>query len=207
MEKQGLYEQAKKFLAGCTNLTQFELLDNSGKLETDKFRKLIVSNICRLDILMGNKNILSDYVEFLEDNSTEILSGFISIVESANKCGFSIDTILEKFSREIHSFDNYRDSANVDGHLQFRYQLAIYHVKNKRFNNGIQEILKCMNLSTLLNGSKDFMRCVALFEVYRSHAVANQEGEYKKILEEVMSHETLKGRSHPLSEERPIVKH
>ncbi|PPA81172.1 DNA-binding protein [Brevibacillus laterosporus] len=207
LEKQGLYEQAKKFLADCTNLKRFELLDESGKLEADKFGKLILSNICRLDILMGNTNILSDYVEFLEDNSTEILPGFITIVESANKYGLSIDTILDKFSREIHFFDNYRDSVNVDRHQQFRYQLAIYHLKNKRPNDGLKEILKCMTLSTILNSRKELIRCIRLFEEYRYLVSFQQEREYKRILEEVMTDESLKGRSHPLSEERPIVKH
>ncbi|CCF16741.1 hypothetical protein BLGI_4710 [Brevibacillus laterosporus GI-9] len=48
---------------------------------------------------------------------------------------------------------------------------------------------------------------MALFEAYRNHASSQQERDYKKTLEDVMNDGTLKGRSHPLSEERPIVKH
>lgn len=66
LEKQGLNEQAKKFLTDCTNFTRFELIDESGKLEADKFRKLILSSICRIDILMGNTSVLQDYVEFTQ---------------------------------------------------------------------------------------------------------------------------------------------
>lgn len=207
LEKQGLYEQAKKFLTGCTNLERFELLDESGKLEAEKFRKLILCNICRLDVLMGNTSILFDYLELLEDNTAEILTGFTSIVESANKYGFSIDTLLDKFSREIHCFDNYHDLANVNHHLEFRYQLAIYKLKNMRIHSGIKEILKCVTLSVVLNSSKDFIQCVALFEAHRYQASAQQVIEYKKILEEVMHNERLNGRSHPHSEERPTIKH
>ncbi|MCR8982873.1 DNA-binding protein [Brevibacillus laterosporus] len=207
LEKQRLYEDARIFLTGCTNLTQFEMLDESGKVESEKFRKLILSNICRLDILMGNTSILSDYLEFLEDNSAEILPGFVTIVESANKYGFSIDTILDKFSREIHFFENCCDLADVDRHQQFRYQLAIYYLKNKRPNDGIKEILKCMTLSTILNSREELIRCIRLFEEYRYLVSFQQERIYKRILEEVMTNESLKGRSHPLSEERPIVKH
>ncbi|ATO48602.1 DNA-binding protein [Brevibacillus laterosporus] len=207
LEKQGLYEEAKEFVSGYADLSWFELLDESGQAEVAKYKKLALLNMCRLDLLMGDTSILPDFVEFLEYNPTELLFGFITIVESANKYGFSIDIILDKFSKEINYFDNYHDSANVDRHLQFRYQLAVYHLKNKRPNSGIKEILRCMTLSTVLNGSKDFIRCVALFEAHRYQASAHQEIEYKKKLEEVMRDERLIGRSQPLSKERPTVKH
>ncbi|AIG26820.1 hypothetical protein BRLA_c025000 [Brevibacillus laterosporus LMG 15441] len=48
---------------------------------------------------------------------------------------------------------------------------------------------------------------MALFKAYRDQATSQQERDYKIALEEVMNDGTLKGRSHPLSEERPIVKH
>ncbi|MGG1263888.1 DNA-binding protein [Brevibacillus laterosporus] len=207
LEKQGLYEEAKEFVSSYADLSWFELFDESGQAEVAKYKKLALLNMCRLNLLMGDTSILPDFVEFLEYNPTELLFGFITIVESANKYGFSIDTILDKFSKEINYFDNYHDSASVDRNLQFRYQLAIYHLRNKRPNSGVKEILRCMTLSTVLNSSKDFIRCVALFEAYRHQASAHQEIEYKKIMEEVMRDERLIGRSHPHSEERPTVKH
>ncbi|MDF9413922.1 XRE family transcriptional regulator [Brevibacillus laterosporus] len=207
LEKQGHYEQAKELITKYADLSWLELLDESGQAEVAKYKKLALFNICKIDILTGNTSILSDFVEFLEDNSEEIMSGFIAIVESANNHGFPIDTTLDKFSKEINSFDKYRDLTNVDRHLQFRYQLAIYQFKNERPNNGIKEILKCMTLSAALNSSKDFIQCIALFEAHRYQVLDYQEREYRKILEGVMRNERLNGRSYPPSEERPKMIH
>ncbi|MBG9800214.1 DNA-binding protein [Brevibacillus laterosporus] len=184
LEKQGLYEQAKEFLSDYTNLSQFELLGESGILEIDKFKKLTLINMCRLDILMGNTNFLDNFVELLEDHPDEILPSLLTITESANSHGFLIDTILKRFSVETDSFQNYHDSISVERHLQFRYQLAVYYFKNKRPNSGVKEILRGINLATVLNSSKELIRYVALFEAYRYLASSQQEREYKKILED-----------------------
>lgn len=182
LEKQGLHEQAKEFLSSYGNLSRFELVDKSGKLEIEKFRKLALINMCRLDILIGNTTILADFVEYLEEHPDELLSSLVTIIESANIHGFLIDTILKRFSVEINSFHNYHDLINVERHLQFRYQLAVYNFTNKRPNSGVTEILKGMTLSTLLDSSKDLLRCVALFEAYRYLASPQQEREFKRIL-------------------------
>lgn len=206
LEKQGHYEQAKKFISSFDDNWP-TLFDESVQVEVAKFKKLALLNKYRLNILMGNISFLQYYIEFLGDNPTEILTGLITIVEAANKHEFSVDSILENLSEKIDLFHNYHDSVNVDRHLQFRYQLAIYQFRNQRPQSGIKELLRCMTLATILNSSKALIRCVGLFEAYRGLATHQQEREFKKALEEVMIYERLKGRSQPGSKERPIIKH
>lgn len=173
----------------------------------EKYKHLAQEYMYRLDMLMGNKNMLDDYTKYLKDHPEGFLSGLVAILEAANKHGFTVDATLDEFSNEIDSFNRYHESTNLDHQLEFRYQLTIYQFKNKRYQNGITEALRCLTLSSILNKSKEFIKCVALFEAYRDHASSQQERDYKIALEEVMNDGTLKGRSHPLSEERPIVKH
>ncbi|MFB0832656.1 helix-turn-helix domain-containing protein [Brevibacillus laterosporus] len=207
LEKQGLYEQAKVFVGYCTDLKWFELLDETERVEVEKYKHFGLEYAFRLDMLIGNTNLLDDYTKYLKDHPEGILSGLVAILEAANKHGFTVDATLDEFSNEIDSFNRYHESTNLDHQLEFRYQLTIYQFKNKRYQNGITEALRCLTLSSILNKSKEFIKCVALFEAYRDHASSQQERGYKIALEEVMNDGTLKGRSHPLSEERPIVKH
>ncbi|MFB0832557.1 DNA-binding protein [Brevibacillus laterosporus] len=207
MEKQGYYEKAEELVSRYADLSWFELLDEKGRAEVEYFKLMAMENMYRLDLLKGNTHVLADYITFLENHPIKILSGLLAIMEAANKHRLTVDDILDKFSEEIAYSHNYHDSTNVDQHLQFRYQLAIYQFKNECFQNGIAETLRCLTLSTVMNSSKNFIRCVTLFETYRCHSLVEQEKEYKIILEEVMRDERLNGLPQPLNEERPIVKH
>ncbi|MBG9772685.1 DNA-binding protein [Brevibacillus laterosporus] len=191
LEKQGLYKKANEYAAGYADLGWFENLDEVGQKEVQKFRLWARGNRYTFDLLMGQLDILPDYIAFLEDNPKELLAGLVTIVESANKYDFSIDNILAKFSFEIGCFDEYQDTINVERHLRFRYQLAIYQFKNERFHNGIVETLRCLTLSTTTNDHKNFIRCVTLFEAHRYHATEQQKQDYKKIMEEVRNDESL----------------
>ncbi|RAP28585.1 hypothetical protein C2W64_04641 [Brevibacillus laterosporus] len=191
LEKQGQYAEAKEFVSGYADLSWFELLDESGQAEVDKFKLWATANLYALDILMGNTSVLADYITFLEDYPTEILSGLVTIMTSANNHGFFIDHLLERFSAEIRSFDDSHDPINVDRHLRFRYDLAIYHFQNDRFENGIIDTLRCLDLSIVMNNQKKFIRCVTLFEAHRYHATEQQKREYKKLMEEVRNDEGI----------------
>ncbi|MCR8998265.1 DNA-binding protein, partial [Brevibacillus laterosporus] len=114
LEKQGLFEQAKEFVSGYADLSWFELLDESGQAEVEKFNLWATANLYTLDMLMGNTSVITDYIKFLEDHPTEILSGVVTIMKSANQHGFLIDHLLEKFSAEIRSFEDSHDPISVD---------------------------------------------------------------------------------------------
>ncbi|PCN43611.1 DNA-binding protein [Brevibacillus laterosporus] len=191
LEKQGHYEQAKEYVSGYADLSWFELLDDSGQEEVEKFNLWATANMYTLDMLMGNTSVLADYIAFLEDHPTEILSGIVTIMKSANQHGFLIDHLLEKFSAEIRTFEHSHDSICVDRHLRFRYDLAIYHFQNERFESGIIDTLRCLDLSIVMNNQKKFIQCVTLFEAYRYHATEQQKREYKKLLEEVRKDEGI----------------
>nr|WP_258398968.1 hypothetical protein [Brevibacillus laterosporus] len=185
LEKQGLYREANEYAAGYADLGWFENLDDVGKKEVQKFQLWAHANRYTFDLLLGHTDILPDYITFLDEHPKEIFAGLVTIVESANKHEFSIDNILEKFSEEIRCFDQYHDSISVDRHLRFRYHLAIYHFQNHRVENGIIEILRCLDLSVIMNNQKVLIQCVTLFEAYRYHATDQQHKEYKKIMEGV----------------------
>ncbi|MCR8966132.1 helix-turn-helix transcriptional regulator, partial [Brevibacillus halotolerans] len=97
-EKQGLYEQAKKMVGYCIDFRWFKLLDETERVEMEKYKHLAQEYMYRLDMLMGNKNMLDDYTKYLKDHPEGILSGLVAILEAANKHGFTVDATLDEFS-------------------------------------------------------------------------------------------------------------
>ncbi|PPA81170.1 hypothetical protein [Brevibacillus laterosporus] len=122
LEKQGLYDDAKEFISGYADHSWFDPLDEIGLREIERYRLLTKANLYRLDLLMGNTNVLVDYIKFLETYPEEILSGLTVIVKSACAHGFLIDSFIEKFSEEIRTFHHSHDPIDIDHHhLGFRF--------------------------------------------------------------------------------------
>jgi transcriptional regulator with XRE-family HTH domain len=189
LEKQGLYEQAKRYVEGYADLSWFELLDEVGHYEVQKFQLWAKANMYTLEILLGNVEVLPEYLDFLKHNPPEILPALITIIESANKHGFTVDRIIDDFSEEIKLFTHYRDPLNIDRNFRFRYGLAIYRFNNGQHLIGIDETLQALTLSIVKNNEKDFLHCVTTFEAYRNYATDEQKQEYHQILEEVRNDE------------------
>ncbi|CCF16704.1 putative DNA-binding domain protein [Brevibacillus laterosporus GI-9] len=179
---QGLYEEAKKYVNIYADLGWFELLDDLGEREIEKFRIWGKANMYTLDLLLGNIGVLSEYIDFLTQYPNEHTAGFLTIMKSANLHNFSADDILERFSNEIKGFDTYTDPINISRHLHFRYQKALYEFRNKRISRGIDDTLRCLGLSDIVNHHQEYKRCVELLWKYRRYASRQQKEYFEAIV-------------------------
>lgn len=123
------------------------------------------------------------------DHPKEILSGLIAIMESANRHGFLVDGILKQFSNQINDFNDYDNLIQTDRYFRFRYELAMYRLNNDQYVSGMEDTLRCLVLSIIMKNDSGFIRCVTLFEAFRSHATDQQTREYKRIMEAVRNEE------------------
>ncbi|MCY9747385.1 DNA-binding protein, partial [Paenibacillus larvae] len=96
LTKQGYYEKAKQYLQGYEDLGWFEILDEHGKKEVDKFRLWAQANKYGIELLLGNTSILDEYTNYLTDHPNEIPAGLCNILEAANTYAFNVDYILDK---------------------------------------------------------------------------------------------------------------
>lgn len=72
-----------------------------------------------------------------------MLAGLVSILEAANRFGFSADHVLERFSREMAGFDQFKDYINIERIYRLGYQLAAYYLERGQFQPGVTYILQC----------------------------------------------------------------
>ena len=189
LTKQGNYEEAKKYTAGYADLSGFELLEEQDRVVVEKFKLFAEANSYTLELLSGNMGTLPSYVDFLNANPEEILSGLITIMESANRYGHSVEGILSRFSREMLRFDRFEDPINMDRRFRLDYQLALYMVDREQYEKGIDYALQGIGISITMNNGKGFIQCISLFELNRVYATAKQLDEYLNLIKKVRTND------------------
>ncbi|GED56956.1 hypothetical protein BFO01nite_10880 [Brevibacillus formosus] len=164
LEMQGLYEEAKKYVQVYADLGWFELLDEDGRKEVERFKVWAKANSYTLEVLSGNTSIIEEYADYLDNLPTnEVLAGLNAIMKSANTYHFCVDEILERFASQIASFDQFTEAIGLDRHLRFRYQMAIYEFGKGRMERGIEETIYCLSLADLLNRHDEALTYITLF--------------------------------------------
>ncbi|MDR0270485.1 hypothetical protein [Paenibacillus sp.] len=171
----------------------------------EDFRKFAKGNLLTLEILTGNKTKLSEYVEFLEQNHDQILSGLITLLESAIYHGYSIDRELEQLTYYVQ--DSYHaDKVLATRYLSFSFMLSLYDSLNNNLKNAINRSLHNLVFSDKIGNDNYFKKSVILFETLKPHASASQLRDYstliKKIFEGEISNEEGFNFSHRFSHHR-----
>lgn len=191
LTKQGKYEEAKKYTAGYADLSWFEILDEDGLDAVEHFKLFAIANSYTLEMLQGNEAVLPEYTAFLADHPGEILAGLITIMDSANRYGFTVDNVLLRFSREMLRFEQYQEPNNVDRLYRLYYQISIYRINRKQYGIGMEYLLMCLELSIKQNNGKDFINCVTLFETNRAYATLEQQEKYGNLVKGVRKNEKI----------------
>ncbi|MDY7991494.1 DNA-binding protein [Paenibacillus peoriae] len=195
LEKQGFFEEAMGYIRYYEDLSWFEDLDEVGEEEVQKFKVWAEANKLNLYILMGDVNRLHLYEDFLKKNPPEIIPGLLTIVESANINGFSINDTLLKFSQEIEGCDDvssmhgnyYPESSSLDTCANLFYQIAVYYFNHSNYVVAINYVLRSLRIYLKINDKPNFVQGTALFEKYRHAATSVQKIEYQFIMEEVLN--------------------
>lgn len=182
LENLGMHIEAKRYVESYADLGWFQLLDETGQAEVQKFQLWATANMYTLDILMGNTDIIPEYIQFLSNHPYEILSGLTTLVKAANEFGFSIDSILDQFSESIDRFEDRKDAIGISEHIHFRKQMAVYQFKRGQFVKGLNETLQCLGLSDMVKDYDKLKRCAALFWIHLQHATDQQKRMYQTII-------------------------
>ena len=185
LQKKGLYEEAKTFIARYADLSWLMPENPQEQEEVAKYRVWAEANSLTQDILLGRTEVLEDYTDYLLSNPAEVLPGLVTILQAANKYDFLIDDILQKFTCEIEDFQQYKDSVTLERRMRFSIQLSMYYLHKSKFNEGIESCLLALELSLLTNEHSVFADAVALFESCRDVAGIHQINRYKRMMEQV----------------------
>ncbi|MFB0844180.1 helix-turn-helix domain-containing protein [Paenibacillus oleatilyticus] len=179
------YEEAKKYVSVYSNLGWFELLDEMGKKEVEKFHVWGKGNMLMLNLMTGNQNILPDFSDFLEENPTDTLPYMLGMMEAANRNNFSVDDVINRFCERIPHPEIVTTHIKRKQLFRFWYEKAIYNFKHGRRSCGIKDLVSALYLAEKMQYSSGLRKMILLM-LYEVDG-ANEQQEIQKVLEEMLS--------------------
>lgn len=177
------YEEAKKYVLEYSDLGWFEFLDEIGKEEVENFQICGKANLYNLELKRGNSSILSEYADFLDKNPRQLLPSILNIMESANKHGFSVDSVLERLCNRLPPLHSAVTPIIKTQLFYFWREKAIYNFKNGRRSCGINDLLSALYLAEKIQYSSGLRKMILLM-LYEVDGI-NEQQEFQKILEEL----------------------
>ncbi|MFD2413101.1 transcriptional regulator [Paenibacillus rhizoplanae] len=161
-----------------------------------QFQEWGTANRLLYQVLGGQSEVLSAYVEYISHRPDEIFIALYNIILSANRYDWNVDSILERFASYIPYRTNlaeygvlHNKQVIANQYSRFLAEMAFYYLHNKR-KEGIIFILKSMESSARINNESNLLKCVDLFEQYRHLADEEEQEQYKLQIREVQdSHE------------------
>ncbi|PZT52266.1 hypothetical protein [Paenibacillus silvae] len=143
-------------------------------------------------LMLGQENVIDAYLDYIENNPSEILAGLVNILQSANQYSFNIDYALIRFENQIklintdmHTKSGYNDQMFNRVHQEFYYELARYQMKKRNYSIGIDALLMCLELSSSSEDDLMCIKCLDMYGEYRSEANETQIKKYKKVIEKL----------------------
>lgn len=178
LKEQGDYDRARECISQYANLSWFEGLDEKGHEEVKYYYFIAQMNMYETNLLSGRSHVLSDFVQFLQENPTEILPGLVTVTHAANLYQLNIDHILDLFKVQINQFKNYEDDVNVAYYHKFLYQLSAYQIKDGAFEKAIVLSLKLLHSAIRRESEHYFQKAVLLFGFLERYASNEQKESF-----------------------------
>ncbi|ARF70797.1 hypothetical protein B7C51_25340 (plasmid) [Paenibacillus larvae subsp. pulvifaciens] len=181
--KQGRYQEAKTYIEEYEDLSWFKLLDDLGREEVGRFSQFAKGNKYCVELLLGNIEILDEFINFISNRPKHIPGALLVIIEAANAYNLNIDHILERFPGAYPS-SSQKNVVFAQRHFRFYYQKAIYAFNRQRYEEGLETILYCLSLSIPAHKYQESVLCIMQFNKFDDYASDSQKIKLKDILKE-----------------------
>ncbi len=189
-EEYGDYTQAMEFVSLYADTSWIQEESEEAQQAIAQFQRWATANTYLYRMMAGQEEVIPDYVEYISSQPDEIFTALFKIIQSANRYGWNVDHILERFSdyipyRTQHSdLGEYNSQFMKDQYARFLTELATYYLHNER-NKGMDYILQSLGFSVRINCEDIVIKCVDLFEQYRFKAKEEEKVKYKFLIREV----------------------
>jgi len=169
-------------------------VDNPSQEEliiTEQFSEWAKANRYLYRLLSGQPDSLNVYVEFISSNEDEIFPALTHIMIVANRYHLQVDHILERFKEYIayqprkSRIGTVDEQVNINNYTRLLAELGIYYLNAKRYELGLAYIVNSLEYSIRIRSEKGMLRCMGLFEQFRSFASPEILQRYQNLISEV----------------------
>lgn len=188
------YPEALHYTEAYSKLTRIDNPSDEDLKFIDKFNGWAQVNNYLYRLMMGDKDVIYPYVQYIEKDEAEILPALVKIMEAANNHDMDVDFVLDKFDPYIMMYSNtygyvgsYNELITNGRYIQFLKELTIYQLDKGRFEQGFQHLLHCLASAKNMKSESVVIQCVGLFERFRDSASTEMKNKYRNLIEEVYS--------------------
>lgn len=180
------YAQALAWTEKYADLSGMIGLDTRDQQEVLKLSQFATANHLLFRIKLGDQTVISPYVSFMRGHPKEMIKGLTTLLEFANIYNYDMDQILEEFNiftdKVPSNLDaNYNEAFQYFNKVLFCKQYAIYLLKKKNYDSGLQFLLEGIKISKEIANQEMLNTLIILFEVYRVYATVEQNHIYTMI--------------------------
>lgn len=142
-------------------------------------------------LMVGQVEVLTDYVEYISTRENEIFTALCNIMIAANRYDLNVEQILERFEVYLILKDQSSNigtisrQVNTERYTRLLSELGIYYLNLKNYDKGLQFILESLDRSITINSNRGMLRCMGLFEQFRDFSSYECQKRYKTLVSEV----------------------
>nr|WP_145406409.1 helix-turn-helix transcriptional regulator [Paenibacillus xylanexedens] len=195
------YSEALRYTAAYSELLNIENPNEEELSFINKFSGWAEVNRYLYKLMLGDSDVITPYINFVENNEAEILPALLKVIEAANLHNMNVDFVLNKFNSYIIKYKqsygdigSYTEQITSGRYIKFLKELTIYQLEKERYIEGLQSLLDCLEMAKRIKSESIALQCVGLFEKYRLHASTEVINNYRTLIEEVYSNYEKKNR-------------
>ncbi|MNB72938.1 hypothetical protein D3C75_195350 [compost metagenome] len=190
LQKLGYYLEAKECIQRYADLSWLKLEDEDALAEMEYYQNTAAANSFVIELLLGNRTVLPEYVWFIKKNGKEeLLAGLITILESALNHNYSVDWALEELQSDVELIKDNESRENIRYYIDYILLLSIYMFKRGKSSDAVNLTLENIVLSGNLRDETGFKKATAFYELIRADADASQQQEYHYIMKKIIERE------------------
>ncbi|MGO4788926.1 helix-turn-helix domain-containing protein [Paenibacillus sp. 2KB_20] len=196
-DERGDYEQALRYVALYSDLSWVKEDSEEALAIKDNFKMWAIANTYLYKVMMGDFEIIAEYVGFIETKEDEILPALTKIFQAANRFQFDIDHVLLKFEDHILSLNQKDDGTynylvRAERYVRFQAELSRYYFTKGRYDEGAKSALDGLASAIKIRNENATLQCVKLFEQFR-HGVSDEDQQRYDNLWERLEYRGLNG--------------
>ncbi|OOC62174.1 helix-turn-helix transcriptional regulator [Paenibacillus ihbetae] len=157
----------------------------------NQFHEWATANRYLYRLLSGDREVLPEYVEYISTREDEIFIALCNIVLAANRHKMQIDHVLERFKDYIvhkaqrNKITKVNEQMTLNNYTRLLAELGIYYLNAKQYDRGLAYIVDSFEYAIRIRSDKGMLRCMGLFEQFRSFASAEIQQRYQELITEV----------------------
>jgi transcriptional regulator with XRE-family HTH domain len=186
------YDRALEYVKKYADASWVKDPDQEEKVVIEQFSEWSEANYFMYGLAAGHVELLPAYVDYIAVREKEIFTGLYNIVSAANRYDIGVDAILERFAYHIKlqiqesRIGKISTHVTLDHYTDFTRELAVYHLKRKKFDKGINYLLDSLASAIKINNDNAMVRCMGLYEKYRCFTSISAQVRYGLLIKEVL---------------------